>query len=77
MTNNPIDFETVLQRLRDELSQTRGTLSQIQQVLRSDAEFDGLTIIGGVKALQRRYYEEKEKVFQLEQALKRSRTNKP
>ena len=66
-----IKYEEVLVRLRAELAQSKEVKSAVEVILRSDVEFDGLSVIGGVRAILRRYYEEREKCRDLEQELKK------
>lgn len=66
-----IDYEEVLSRLRAELSQSQEVRKSVELILRSDAEFDGLSVVGGVRAILRRYHEEKDRCRELEQELKK------
>lgn len=63
------DRDEVISRLLAEQRQTSKLLNEIRRAIDSDAEFQGLSHVGGVKAILRRYQEEKEKVFNLEKEL--------
>ena len=58
--------EEVIQRLIDENSQHAKLMNEIRLMLCSEPEFDGMTMVGGVKALLKRFREVKDKVFELE-----------
>ena len=58
--------EEVIQRLIDENTQHAKLMNEIRLMLSSEPEFDGLTMLGGVKALLKRFRETKDKVFDLE-----------
>jgi hypothetical protein len=59
----------IIDRLINEQNQTREVLNQVRQELYNDSEFDGLSLIGGIKTLKRRYYEERAKVERLNKEL--------
>jgi hypothetical protein len=65
------DPNDVLARIRAELAQNIEIVRQIKLVLSSDPEFYGLSIVGGVKAVLKRYQEERDKNFELERELKK------
>lgn len=54
------DPEDVINRLIAEVAQDKRLLEDIRRVIHSDPEFDGLSLVGGVKTILRRYREEKE-----------------
>ena len=58
--------EEVIQRLIDENNQHANLMNEIRLMLCSEPEFDGMTMVGGVKALLKRFREVKDKVFELE-----------
>jgi len=55
------NLDDVIRRLMEENSQDKRTLQKIEQILSQDPEFYGLSIVGGVQAIYRRYLEEKAK----------------
>lgn len=63
------DRDAVIKRLLAEQSQTNRLLDEVKMVIRSDKEFDGLSLVGGVKTIIRRYREEKDKNMKLEREL--------
>jgi len=64
------DRDAVIKCLLAEQSQTNRLLDEVRMVIRSDKEFDGLSLVGGVKTIIRRYREEKDKNMNLEKELK-------
>lgn len=66
----PSDPNEVITRLRSELRQSISMIDEVRLALTSDKEFDGLSFVGGVKAILKAYKEEKEKTFQLEKELR-------
>lgn len=66
-----IDHDKVIDTLINENKQQKGLLEEIRMTLNSQGEFDGLSIVGGVKALLKKYLETKEKAFVLEIKLKK------
>jgi hypothetical protein len=66
------DQEEIIARLRAESAIDRDLLNQIRRVLSEDSEFEGLSLVGGVRAILRRYREEKERNFKLEKELSRA-----
>ena len=69
MSQPKSDLNEVIKRLRHELAFTRDRIAQVELVIRMDREFDGLSLIGGVKTILRRFHEEKDKNFELEREL--------
>lgn len=67
--NVKCDYEEVIERLLAEQRQTREVLNQIEMVYRTSPEFDGLSLVGGIKAIIKRYHEEQDKVRKLEKEL--------
>ncbi len=72
MSNQPeSDLNEVIARLRAELKQLRNREEHIIQVLSSDQEFHGLSVLGGIKAILKRLHEEQGKVRDLEDELRK------
>lgn len=69
MKNAQYDKDEVIDRLLKEQRKKNNILNDIEKVLNSDPEFQGLSLVGGVKTILRRYREEKEKNFQLNKEL--------
>lgn len=65
------DLQDVITRLRAEMAQKLSALHKITQIVNSDPEFSGLSLVGGVKAILRRYREVQEKNRKLEAELQR------
>lgn len=63
------DLPDAITRLRAEMTQKLGALAKIEQVVNSDPEFSGLSLLGGVKAILRRYREVQEENRKLEAEL--------
>lgn len=63
--NKPIDLDAVVDRLREENSQDRKIISEIQILLRSEPELDGLSVLGGIKALLKLYKAQKKEIEEL------------
>lgn len=61
--------EGIIQRLISEQNHTRNLLDEIKKELSSDSEFAGLSLVGGIRSLIRRYREEKTKVEKLNKEL--------
>jgi hypothetical protein len=76
-TKPAFDHEAVIARLINEQVQTKKIILQIEKTLRSDPEFDGLTALGGVKAILKRFHEEQDKARALEKELHRLQHKKP
>lgn len=68
--------EEVIQRLIDENTQHAKLMNEIRLMLSSEPELDGMTMVGGVKALLKRFREIKDKVFVLEIANKKLEAKK-
>ena len=67
--NSIKDVHEVIDRLIAEQNQTRKIINDAKRALYSDSEFDGLTLVGGIKSLLRRYREERNKVEKLNREL--------
>ena len=67
----PYDQEAVVARLIAEQAQTSRILGEIRKAISSDSEFVGLSLIGGIKTIVRRYQEERDKVVELNKELDR------
>jgi hypothetical protein len=61
-----ISSEEVIQRLICENNQHANLMNEIRLMLCSEPEFDGMTMVGGVKSLLKRFREIKDKSFELE-----------
>jgi hypothetical protein len=49
------DLNEVIERLRAELQHERDVIQQVKLALSSSREFDGLSVVGGVKAVLKKY----------------------
>lgn len=65
------NLQDVVTRLRAEMAQNLEALKKVARVVNSDPEFSGLSLIGGVKAILRRYHEVQEENRKLDAELKR------
>ncbi len=72
MSKHPeTDLEEVIVRLRNELSRIIARENNIKRLISSDAEFDGLTVIGGITTILKRLHEEQDKNRELETELRK------
>ena len=63
------DPDDTINRLIQEIAQDKRVLHDIQRVINSDPEFEGCSMIGGVKAMLRRYREERDAHKELDRQL--------
>lgn len=63
--------DEIIQRLISEQTQTGNILKQIRREINSCPEFEGLSLIGGIKTIIRRYKEEQSKNIDLTKELNR------
>jgi predicted RNase H-like nuclease (RuvC/YqgF family) len=63
------DYEAILERLTNECRQLGTLLAEAKKELYMEKEFDGLTLPGGIRALKKRYYDERDKVEKLTKEL--------
>ena len=63
------DADEVVDRMIAEQARTGNLLKEIQKVVNSTKEFEGMTILGGIKSILRRYREEQETVRKLNKEL--------
>ena len=63
------DADEVVDRMIAEQARTGNLLKEIQKVVNSTKEFEGMTILGGIKSILRRYREEQENVRKLNKEL--------
>ena len=70
MANDPdIDRDAIIKRLIAEQSQTGQLIEQVKCAINSDPEFQGLSMVGGIKTIIRRYKEVQDKNMKLEKEL--------
>jgi hypothetical protein len=55
------DLNAVIDRLTKEVTQVRNVIREVEFILSSDPEFQGLPVVGGVRTILRRYKEEQAK----------------
>ena len=68
-SNMTCDYDATIERLLAEQRQIQETLNQIKLAYSTVSEFEGLSLVGGIKAIIKRYLEEQNKVRMLEKEL--------
>ena len=61
--------QSIIDRLIAEQTHSAKIFDEIKLIMSLDQEFDGLSLVGGVKAILRRFHEEEEKVKKLKKEI--------
>jgi len=64
-----VDYEAIIERLTNEQRQVRLLVDEAKKELYLEGEFDGLTLAGGIRALKKRYFDERARVEKLNKEL--------
>lgn len=71
MSDESYDPDRVLARLMQEVRQCHFLLTTLKEVLYSDQRYEGLTLIGGFKAVLKDAREQRERIRELEREVDR------
>ena len=75
MANHPVsNKEEVIERLISENRQYLEVINEIKLLLCNEKEFDQFSMLSGVKTLMSRYLELKNKIYSLEERIKKLET---
>ena len=67
----PYNKDEVVERLINENKQYLVLLNEIRLILCMENDFSGLSIVGGAGALMKKYLEAKDKIYLLEERIKK------